>query len=290
MPSKKKKKVVAEPSPVTPPIDFCSHEEDPRIIEVVQTLVETSQGDGQVIAEGTVATDTLVADTLVEDTIVEQPTSQSTSQSTNPKEAFESEMSYLKDKLAASEYLEVENSRLQSQVSDLNGSIGALEKQVADLQANTSTLVNDTKNLLAFFTSYKTVTELLQDVDRSADSKMEIIRTLVRNKAVDDFPQAVYEAILFDEWDVAGVLLQHVPKGDQWKVLRKLLGNWESIRDRRRLKEFLVACMKEHPAAMATLNNHAKTYSKYGKVIRGYTDLCMGCADAQKFAMIYSEL
>jgi hypothetical protein len=289
MPSKKKKKVVAEPSPVTPPIDFCSpsiHEEDPRIIEVVQTLVETSQGDVivddvQAIVDGTVATDT-----VVEDTIVEQPTSQST----NQKEAFESEMSYLKEKLAASEYLELENSRLQSQVSDLNGSIGALEQQVVDLQANTSTLFNDTKNLLAFFTSYKTVTELLQDVDRSADSKMEIIRTLVRNKAVDHFPQAVYEAILFDEWDVAAVLLQHVPKGDQWKVLRKLLGNWESIRDRRRLKEFLVACMKEHPAAMATLNNHAKTYSKYGKVIRGYTDLCMGCADAQKFAMIYSEL
>ena len=135
MPSKKKKKVVAEPSPVTPPIDFCSpsiHEEDPRIIEVVQTFVETSQGDVivedvqaivkdvQAIVDGTVATDTVVEDRMAKETIVEQPTSQPTnqptSQSTNQKEAFESEMSYLKEKLAASEYLEVENSRLQSQV------------------------------------------------------------------------------------------------------------------------------------------------------------------------------
>lgn len=149
--------------------------------------------------------------------------------------------------------------------------------------------VKDTLSLLKDYRN-QNLSEILLNVDVDQSLKEDISMVYHELGWIDDYASVVYNAALSNFWDLAKSLFDLMSPKEHWKLLRMLIGNWVSFRNRKAVRDFCVnVVMKQNPKAMSSLNEWAKEYGKgLGMVCKGYCDLCQG--DNKKFAMEYSEL
>lgn len=148
------------------------------------------------------------------------------------------------------------------------------------------------KDTLSLMKDYRnrSLSEIMLDVDIDQSLKEDISMVYHELGWIDDYANVVYNAALSNFWDLARTLFDLMSPKEHWKLLRMLIGNWVSFRNRKALRDFCVnVVIKANPKAMTMLNDWAKEYGKtLGMVCKGYCDLCQG--DNKKFAMEYSEL
>ncbi len=132
------------------------------------------------------------------------------------------------------------------------------------------------------------MSEILRDVDLDVDTKREVMEVFKQLDWIDDAAQCVLDASLCNHLELAKDIVNFMSCKDHWKVLRKLIGNWNSFRNRRAVRDLCVHIISLNPKAMPTLNEWAKQQGKErGRCFKGYCDLCQG--DNKQFAMQYSN-
>jgi hypothetical protein len=130
--------------------------------------------------------------------------------------------------------------------------------------------------------------EIISNVDLDEQQKFDILNVYYNVQWIDDITYAVYVAALNQEWDLATKLMKWTTQ--HWSTLRKLFGNWEQFKDKRKLKEFCINIMKYDEKSMPTLNEWAKQYAlkQCNRIIKSYCDLCVS-QDCIAFVMQYSQ-
>jgi hypothetical protein len=175
---------------------------------------------------------------------------------------------------------EVKDPNEETKVEDQKEELSELDKWF------TKENLQDTIDLIK---SYKNVSieSVIADVDLASEEKVKIASFYNVMGWIEDVHQVILISILNNEWEIANNLL--IASATKWKLLRKLFGNWEQIRDKRQLKEFSLKIFKDDPKAITTLNKWAIEYSKsYNLLVKGYCDLC--CQDAKIFILQNSEV
>ena len=151
--------------------------------------------------------------------------------------------------------------------------------------------VEDTLTLIREYRNVE-LEDVLSNVDIDSDTKLQVIDLFWVLEWITDLPHIVYVCALYNEWKKAQQIIQETYEFARsssfgWKVLRKMLGNWNVFRDRKQLKDLCLSIIQKDPKAMSSLNRWATEQAKkFGIVAKGYCDLCVG--DSKMFAMMYS--
>ena len=146
--------------------------------------------------------------------------------------------------------------------------------------------LQDTIDLIKTYRN-QSIENVISNVDLPSEEKVRITSFFNVMGWIEELQQVILLAALNNEWEICNTLLVNLPS--KWKLLRKLFGNWEQIRDKRQLKEMCLKIFKDEPKAVVTLNKWAIEYAKgFNLLVKGYCDLC--CQDAKIFILQNSEV
>ncbi len=170
----------------------------------------------------------------------------------------------------------------------------AKEEQVKDATEDKSDIEKwfNKENLqetVELINTYKNVSiqSVISNVDLSSEEKVKITNFYDVMRWIEDVQDVILISVMNNEWEIAHNLLDKTTT--KWRLLRKLFGNWEQIRDKRQLKEYCLRIFKEDPKAIVTLNKWTIEHAKqYNLLVKGYCDLC--CQDAKIFILQNSEV
>ena len=131
--------------------------------------------------------------------------------------------------------------------------------------------LQDTIDLIKTYRN-ESIENVISNVDLASEEKVRITSFFNVMGWIEDSQQVILLAALNNEWDICNNLMETLPS--KWKLLRKLFGNWEQIRDKRQLKEMCLKIFKDEPKAIVTLNKWAIEYAKgFNLLVKGYCDL-----------------
>jgi hypothetical protein len=163
-------------------------------------------------------------------------------------------------------------------------------KSEATTQSNDMFSSSQLPTTLNVIKEYRNVNieQIIGDVDLDEERKIYIIQIFQQLGWIDDVAHAIFVAVLHQEWDIAYKMMEWC--SNQSITLRKIFGNWERLRDKRKVKEFCIALMKYDEKSMPTLNEWAKQYAlkHCNRIIKSYCDLCVS-QDCKAFIMQYSQ-